>query len=59
MLCTQKEKSQTSEEAQNKKESSSFSKSSCTTTNTTNVFCANEQHAKFLSDKGLTMLITF
>ena len=41
------------------KKSSSFSKSSCATTKITNAFCANEQREKFLSDKELTMLITF
>ena len=58
-FAPKKKTSQTSEEVPNEKKSSSFSKSSCATTKTTNAFCANEQREKFLSDKELTMLITF
>ena len=58
-FAPKKETSQTSGEVPNEKKSSSFSKSSCATTKTTNAFCANEQRKKFLSNKELTMLITF
>ena len=58
-MAPKKKTSQTSGEVPNEKKSSSFSKSSCATTETTNAFCTNKQRKKFLSDRQLTMLTTF